>query len=504
MQDSRTGAENGATPARRARSIVSSHAPPGRCARARPLAVRARSASTRCGGGPPPESPTRTSSRANEADAEAVKWQLQRRLASLEDDAAVAVLRPHRRERRRPLVHRAAPRRGRRRRAGRRRLAGRGRDAVLPGDARRPVRPAPAPPVRVHRRASSATSSTRTSTIPTRSPARAACPTRCSPSSAGPAPGRCATSSRRSRPSRTRSSARRSNAASSCRAVRARARPRSGCTAPRSCSTSTATCLSREGVLVVGPNPVFLRYICAGAAVARRDVGDADDRRRAALAALPCASPRIPAPVAAVKGDARMATRDRARPRTRDQRARRRLDARATARAASHLAARRAAGARRRRAAAGVRRSTQRASGSGERCCARAYDAVHRRRLRSSSTRASSAPSCSPGPRTARRSTAAGARVNAVGLVRSLLTQKAALARAADGICSTPTSKRALLRPRARRRRVDRRRPPAARRGRSAGEGRAPPVRPRRRRRSAGPLAHAAAHARAPARGITR
>ena len=36
---------------------------------------------------------------ANEADAEAVKWQLQRRLASLDDDAGVAVLRPDRRAR---------------------------------------------------------------------------------------------------------------------------------------------------------------------------------------------------------------------------------------------------------------------------------------------------------------------------------------------------------------------------------------------------------------------
>ena len=146
-------------------------------------------------------------------------------------------------------------------RAGGRRLAGLGRDTVLPGDARRPARPAPASPVRVQRRASSATSSRRTSTIPTRWPARAACPIRCSPSSAARAPARCATSSRRSRPSRTRSSARRSNAASSCRAVRAPARPRSGCTAPRSCCTSTEPRSSREGVLVVGPNPVFLRYI---------------------------------------------------------------------------------------------------------------------------------------------------------------------------------------------------------------------------------------------------
>ncbi len=52
--------------------------------------------------------------------------------------------------------------------------------------------------------------------------------------------------------------------------------------------------LARGGVLVVGPNPVFLRYISQVLPVARRDVGDADDGRRAARSPLPGALPRTP------------------------------------------------------------------------------------------------------------------------------------------------------------------------------------------------------------------
>ena len=48
---------------------------------------------------------------------------------------------------------------------------------------------------------------------------------------------------------------------SSSRAAPARARPRSACTAPRTCCSSTAAGWSRDGVLVVGPNEVFLDYI---------------------------------------------------------------------------------------------------------------------------------------------------------------------------------------------------------------------------------------------------
>ena len=45
------------------------------------------------------------------------------------------------------------------------------------------------------------------------------------------------------------------------RAVRAPARPRSRCTAPRTCSTRTGAGSRTQGVLLVGPSPVFLRYI---------------------------------------------------------------------------------------------------------------------------------------------------------------------------------------------------------------------------------------------------
>ena len=54
---------------------------------------------------------------------------------------------------------------------------------------------------------------------------------------------------------------RRSPACSSCRAVPAPARPRSRCTAPRTSSTPTASRLGGQGVLLVGPSPIFLRYI---------------------------------------------------------------------------------------------------------------------------------------------------------------------------------------------------------------------------------------------------
>ena len=84
-----------------------------------------------------------------------------------------------------------------------------------------------------------------------------------------------------------------------------------------------------------------------------------------------------------------------------------------------------------------------------------------------------------------------------VGLVRSLLTQRAFLARAATGVLSDD-EQRAILRPARRGRRVDGRRPAAHRRGRSVRQGRAAPFRPSGRRRSPGPLADAAADARAP------
>ena len=55
-------------------------------------------------------------------------------------------------------------------------------------------------------------------------------------------------------------------ASSSSRAARAPARPRSRCTAPPTCSTPTGSELAAAGVLVVGPNPTFLRLHRPGAA----------------------------------------------------------------------------------------------------------------------------------------------------------------------------------------------------------------------------------------------
>ena len=50
-------------------------------------------------------------------------------------------------------------------------------------------------------------------------------------------------------------------APSSYRADQVQERPQSGCTAPRSCFTTTASFSIVRGVLVVGPNQRFLRYI---------------------------------------------------------------------------------------------------------------------------------------------------------------------------------------------------------------------------------------------------
>ena len=66
---------------------------------------------------------------------------------------------------------------------------------------------------------------------------------------------------------------------SPCRAARARARRRSGCTVPPSSSTTTRA-LSRDGVLVLGPSRAFLRYIAQVLPVARRGGRRPDDDRR--------------------------------------------------------------------------------------------------------------------------------------------------------------------------------------------------------------------------------
>ena len=83
----------------------------------------------------------------------------------------------------------------------------------------------------------------------------------CLPRSARRARVRSARSSPRSRPNRTWSSGRRSISASSCREAREPARRRSGCTVRRSCCSSIVVASRATGVLVVGPNTVFLDYI---------------------------------------------------------------------------------------------------------------------------------------------------------------------------------------------------------------------------------------------------
>ena len=189
------------------------NAPPGRCAGRAP-AVRA--------GLPRGDAPAHRARvadedvlAANEADAEAVKWQLQRRLDSLNDDAGSL------------CFGRIDDEADERWYIGRRhvktdpacpwcRLARRGGHALLPGDAGRSARPAPPPALRVH--------GPELSDVfeedfddPDSLAGSGGVPTRSSPSWAGPAPDRCATSSPRSRASRTRSSARRSRPAWSCR-----------------------------------------------------------------------------------------------------------------------------------------------------------------------------------------------------------------------------------------------------------------------------------------------
>ncbi len=117
------------------------------------------------------------------------------------------LLRTHRRtasgRRRRPVVHRATPHRGRHPRPGRRRLAGADLGAVLPGDRGRPARDV-VPPA-VHARRGRADRLSRRGPRRPRRPAtsRAAFPIRCWPRSAPPGRARCARSWRRSRPSRT-------------------------------------------------------------------------------------------------------------------------------------------------------------------------------------------------------------------------------------------------------------------------------------------------------------
>ncbi len=146
-------------------------------------------------------------------------------------------------------------------RRGGRGLAGRCGHALLPGHVRRPARPGAAPPLR--RRGPVADRAVRRGLRrPRQRPRRGpASRTRCWPSWTAAAPARCATSSPRSRPSRTSSSAPRST---SCLVVQGG--PGTGKTAVGLHRAALLLydhreVLERDGVLVVGPNRLFLRYI---------------------------------------------------------------------------------------------------------------------------------------------------------------------------------------------------------------------------------------------------
>ena len=344
---------------------------------------------------------------ANEADAEAVKWQLQLRLASLEDDAGRPVLRPYRRTGRRALVHRAPPRRGRRRRAGGRRLASRGRDTVLPGDARRSVRAPLAPAVRFHRprAARRLRRGLRRPRLARRIRRRA----RPAARRARPGPHRPDARHRRDDPGRAGRDHPRPARTLPRRAGRSghRARPRSACTAPRSCSTSTARCCRARAC----SSSVRTPCSCATSARCSRRSARRPRRRRRSTG---CSSLRFrvrgedPDAVAAVKGDARMAT-------VIARAANQMIKLPAEGLTLAYRARRIAPDARRPRTSSSPKRNAERCpsrrsgSGSATRSCA---PRTRSSRAASSSgpTSRSGAPSCSPTPRTARRSTAAGAR----------------------------------------------------------------------------------------------
>ena len=135
-----------------------------------------------------------------------------------------------------------------------------------------------------------------------------------------------------SRPSRTGSSARRWPACSSSRAGRAPARPRSRCTAPRTCSTPTASGSPAAACWSSGRTRVFLRYIeqvlpslgetgvvlrTPGAALPRRRRGRRRGARRSPRSRATCGWREV----------VRRAVRDRQRVPRRAGRARRRRHA---------------------------------------------------------------------------------------------------------------------------------------------------------------------------------
>ena len=241
------------------------------------------------------------------------------------------------------------------------------------------------------------------------------------------------------------------------------ARPRSACTAPRTCCSSTAAGWSRDGVLVVGPNKVFLDYIgnvlpslgersvqqrtALDLCVPRVEIDgvDDDDARRCEGRAARCSSGSL---AARVTRTSTLPTDDRARA---DRRAH----------AGGHAPTRSPAWID-----AGARRRRRRSTGGATRCKASSQRELLRR----------------TGPRR---------RVAAVAELRAALQQ--GVADAAADPARRPAAARARLRPGGKRRRVDGRRPVPGRRGQLAAQRPAVHVRPRRRRRGAGPLGRRAA-----------
>ena len=206
------------------------------------------------------------------------------------------------RGRRRGLAHRPAPRPRSAGRPGRDRLARADRAGVLPGHTVRPDGRAVAPAVRFpQRRADLLRGRTPRSRRGVGPEIRSAARRR----SSARASDRCATSSRPSSPTRTISSAPIWTRRCASRARPAPARPRSGCTGPRTCSTPIPSGLRRSGVLVIGPNNAFLHYI-AQVLPALGEGGIEQTTVDELVRHVPVRATEAAA-VATLKGDARMA-----------------------------------------------------------------------------------------------------------------------------------------------------------------------------------------------------
>jgi DNA helicase IV len=202
--------------------------------------------------------------------------------------------------------------------------------------------------------------------------------------------------------------------------------------------------LSREGVLVVGPNPVFLRYISQ----VLPSLGETSATQMTVDGLIGLRFRVVgddPAAVAAVKGDARMVTvLERAAAaaiRVPDDGLSLRYRSRRLTFSAEEVRSL-VADARRRRAPVATQRERFRQA-----LLRRAYDRYTGGIAIELDERDFTAELLADGPS---RKAVDGVwkSVNAVGLVRSLLTQRAALARAADGVLG-PEEQAALLRPRA-------------------------------------------------------